>query len=187
MKFGYARVSTTDQNLGMQVDALEAVNCEEIITEKVSSRTVERLAWEVLLGKLRKDDEIVVYRLDRIARSTSELLKIVEHLAKLEVGLTSIQEPWVNTTSAAGKMIITVMAGVAEFERDLIQQRAKDGRQAAVKRGVVFGRRSKLSQQQIGLIRSARSNGSSVTELAEAFQVSRDTIYRTLKLAQITD
>jgi len=133
MKFAYARVSTKDQNLSLQLDALKTQNCDEYISEKISSRHKERPEWESLLQQLRAGDTLVVYKLDRIARSTTELLRIVEDFQKRDIALKSLQEPWADTTSAVGKLIITVMAGIAEFERDLIRQRSQDGREAAIK------------------------------------------------------
>jgi len=178
MKFGYARVSTQEQNLSLQLDALKTENCDEYIFEKVSSRVKSRPEWEGLLSKLRKGDQVTVYKLDRIARSTTELLKIVNVFKAKGISLKSLQEPWADTTSSVGKLMMTVMAGIAEFERDLISQRAADGRAAALKRGVKFGRPNKLSPTQIELIKTARNDGSSVRELSGAFGVSKDTIYR---------
>lgn len=176
----YARVSTKDQNLSLQLDALKIENCDEYISEKISSRHKERPEWKSLLHKLRTGDTVIVYKLDRIARSTTELLHIVEDFQRRGIALKSLQEPWADTTSSVGKLIITVMAGIAEFERDLIRQRSQDGREAAKKRGVKFGRPAKLNAVQCDLLCTARENGKSVTELASAFSVSKDTIYRTL-------
>lgn len=94
MKFAYARVSTKDQNLALQLDALKAENCDHYISEKISSRHKERPEWDKLLQKLRSGDTVLVYKLDRIARSTSELLKIVEGLKNQGITLKSLQEPW---------------------------------------------------------------------------------------------
>lgn len=183
MKFGYARVSTNEQNLSLQLDALTAVGCDEVVSEKISTRIAKRPAWEELLLRSRKGDGIVVYKLDRIARSTHELLKIVDGFRAKGIDLRSLSEPWADTTSSVGKLMMTVMAGIAEFERDLISQRASDGRAAARRRGVQFGRPAKLNTCQIKLIKSAREDGASVSELATAFSVSKDTIYRNLILA----
>lgn len=180
MKFAYARVSTKEQNLSLQLDALNAENCDDSISEKISSRHKQRPEWEGLLRKLRSGDTVIVYKLDRIARSTTELLRIVEDFQNRDIALKSLQEPWADTTSSVGKLIITVMAGIAEFERELIRQRSHDGRRAAKRRGVKFGRPAKLSSPQIRLIQEARKNGSSVGELSTAFSVSKDTIYRAL-------
>lgn len=181
MKFGYARVSTADQNLSLQLDALQTQKCDEYISEQVSSRCKDRPAWENLLKKLRANDTVIVYKLDRIARSTTELLRIVEDFQNRDIALKSLHEPWADTTSSVGKLIITVMAGIAEFERDLIRQRSHDGRQAAKKRGVKFGRPAKLNNNQIRIIKISYTDGASVSELANAFGVSRDTIYRTIR------
>jgi len=180
MIFGYARVSTKDQNLSLQIDALLTERCDEYISEKVSSRHKERPEWDNLIIKLRRDDILIVYKLDRIARSTTELLRLVDDFQRRGITLKSLNEPWADTTSSVGKLIITVMAGIAEFERDLIRQRSNDGREAAKKRGVKFGRPTKLSKHQIKLIKEARANNSSVNELASSFSVSKDTIYRVL-------
>ena len=181
MKFGYARVSTKDQNLALQLDALKAETCDDYVSEKVSSRHKDRPEWDNLIQKLRAGDTLIVYKLDRIARSTTELLRIIEDFQRRGIALKSLQEPWADTTSSVGKLIITVMAGIAEFERDLIRQRSRDGREAAIKRGVKFGRPAKLCHSQITIIKEARDSGASIKELSKAFSVSKDTIYRSLK------
>lgn len=181
MKFGYARVSTTEQNLDLQIDALKAKKCDHIFSEKISSRTKYRPELERLLSQLRVDDELIIYKLDRIARSTTELLNLIENLTNKGVTVKSLNEKWADTTTPAGKAMITVFAGFAEFERDLIRQRTSDGRTAAKKRGVCFGRPHKLKSAQKQLIHTAYSNGASVAILAFSFKVSKDTIYRALK------
>jgi DNA invertase Pin-like site-specific DNA recombinase len=181
MKFGYARVSTVEQNLGLQIDALLNADCDRIFEETISSRKVERPVWEQLQSLLRAGDTVMVYKLDRIARSTSELLAVMDRFNEMGVAVGSLHEPWVNTSSPSGKMIMTIMAGIAEFERELIRQRAADGREAAKRRGVHMGRPAKLNRGQIELIVSAKNNGHSVSELAASFRVSPDTIYRALK------
>ncbi len=181
MKFGYARVSTTEQNLDLQVDSLKAEECNHIFSEKISSRTKYRPELERLLSQLRVDDELVVYKLDRIARSTVELLNLIESLTNKGVAIRSLNEKWADTSTPAGKAMITVFAGFAEFERDLIRQRTSDGRKSAKKRGVKFGRPKKLSTAQTSMILSSYENGVPIKQLAGLFGVGRDTIYRTLK------
>jgi len=178
MKFGYARVSTAEQHLDLQITALKQAGCEAIRQEKISSRTSERPELEWLKEHLRSGDELIVYKLDRIARSTRELLEIFDTFSEQGIALKSLSEPWADTTTASGKMIVTVFAGIAEFERDLIRQRTSDGRKAAKERGVKFGRPAKLSKSQLVIIKSELTNGRSVREVANAFGVSRDTIYR---------
>ena len=178
MKFGYARVSTVEQHLDLQLNALRQAGCETIRQEKISSRTSERPELEWLKEHLRSGDELIVYKLDRIARSTRELLELFDTFSERGIALKSLNEPWADTTTASGKMIVTIFAGIAEFERDLIKQRTSDGRKAARIRGVKFGRPAKLSKSQVGIVKSELAQGRSVKEIADAFGVSRDTIYR---------
>jgi DNA invertase Pin-like site-specific DNA recombinase len=144
MRLGYARVSTDDQNLDHQRERLREAGCERLFEEKVSGARRDRPQLARLLDQLRGDDVVVVTRLDRLARSTGNLLEIAEAIRAKEAGLLSLAEPWADTTSPAGRMVLTVFAGIAEFERELIRQRTDEGRQAARKRGVSFGRPSKL-------------------------------------------
>ena len=117
MKIGYARVSTRDQTLETQRDRLAAVGCEMVFEEKISGAKARRPQLETMLGQLRKTDVVVVTKLDRLARSTAELLRISESLIEKKAGLQSLDEPWADTTSPSGKMILTVFGGIAEFER----------------------------------------------------------------------
>lgn len=178
MKIGYARVSTTDQNLENQILTLEANGCELIYKEKVSGANRTRLELNNLLEHIRKKDILVVTKLDRLARSTHHLLEIVETLKEKEASLLSLGEPWADTTSSAGKMVMTIFAGIAEFERDLIRERTSTGRESAMNRGVKFGRPHKLTNNQVELIKELRDSGKSIKELAANFGVNRSTIYR---------
>jgi len=178
MKIGYARVSTTEQNLEHQIQQLEEYGCEKIFKEKISGAAKDRPELQKLLEYLRKDDVLVVSKLDRLARSTKHLMEIIETLREKGASFCSLGEPWADTTSPAGKMIMTVFAGIAEFERDLIRERTSTGRELALKRGVRFGRPKKLSSEQKELILRLREEGKSVQELARTFGVNRSTIYR---------
>jgi len=180
MKFGYARVSTAEQKLDAQIDALKAENCDQVFSEKISSRTRCRPELESILGQLRVGDELIVCKLDRIARSAAELLNLTECLTNKGVAIKSLNEKWADTSTSVGKTMITVFAGFAEFERDLIRQRTTDGRVAAKKRGVKFGRPPKLSAAQGKLIKLAWKENTSVGELSSSFNVSKATIYRLL-------
>ena len=145
MKLGYARVSTTDQqDLAIQRVRLHEAGCEKLFEEKTSSAGKKRPELERLLAELRVDEVVVVTRLDRLARSTSELLRIAETIEEKNAGLQSIAEPWADTTTPAGRMVLTVFRGIAEFERSLIATRTEEGRRAAQARGVPFGRPPKL-------------------------------------------
>src|SRR5512134_536134 len=183
MLLGYARVSTEDQHLILQRAALKTAGCERIYEEKISGARRTRPELNRLLDQLRAGDVVVVSRLDRLARSTRDLLEIAEQLKVAEAGLRSLHEPWADTTSPAGRMVLTVFAGIAEFERELIRQRTEDGRTAAKKRGVPFGRPRKLRADQQDLVRRLIDEGKSVSDVARTFNVHPATIYRCLEAA----
>jgi DNA invertase Pin-like site-specific DNA recombinase len=178
MKFGYARVSTADQHLDMQLQALRLAGCTRIFQEQRSGAHRDRPELLRLLDQLREGDTVVVWRLDRLARSTRDLLDIVACLQERGAGFQSLAEPWADTTSAAGRMVMTVFAGIAEFERDLIRERTGTGRVAAKQRGVRFGRPPKLNADQQALVQRLLAEGRSVAEVARAFRVHPVTIYR---------
>ncbi|BCA97289.1 resolvase (plasmid) [Legionella antarctica] len=178
MKIGYARVSTTDQNLDLQLTALKEAGCGRVYQEKISGAQRDRPELQRLLDQLRPDDIIVVWKLDRLARSTQNLLELVDHIKNAEASFCSLSEPWADTTSPSGKMIMTVFAGIAEFERDLIRERTGAGRAAAKKRGVRFGRPEKMNDEQKLLAKRLLQEGKSVSEIAKTFNVHKATIYR---------
>ena len=180
MLIGYARVSTEDQDLTVQRAALKEAGCRRVYEEKVSGARRDRPQLARLLDQLREGDVVVVHRLDRLARSTRDLLEIAELLRDAGAGLRSLGEPWADTTSPAGRMVLTVFAGIAEFERALIHQRTSAGRAAARQRGVRFGRPSKLAAEQIALARRLIEEGRSAREVARMFKVHRATLYRAL-------
>ena len=180
MKLGYARVSTGEQNLERQIDRLSAAGCEMLFEKKISGAARHRPELEKLLGHLRRDDVLVVTRLDRLARSTAELLRIAEKIGDKHAHLQSLDEPWADTASPAGKMIMTVFGGIAEFERSLILSRTHDGRVAAKRRGVAFGRPQKLRPDQKALARELVHEGKSISAVARTFNVHAATIYRCL-------
>jgi DNA invertase Pin-like site-specific DNA recombinase len=122
MKLGYARVSTGDQNLDGQCQRLSAAGCEKLFEEKISGATRNRPKLEKLIEHLRKDDILVVTRLDRLARSTSDLLRIAERLTDKSAGLQSLDEPWADTTSPSGRMVMTIFAG-CQWRREFPQNR----------------------------------------------------------------
>ena len=178
MKIGYARVSTSDQHLDLQLAALKESGCKRIFQEKASGAHRHRPELEHLLDHLRSDDTVVVWKLDRLARSTRDLLEIVETIRTAEASFQSLSEPWADTTTHAGKMIMTVFAGIAEFERDLIRERTSAGRSAAQQRGVRFGRPKKLNEEQQALALRLLQEGKPVSEVAKTFKVHGATIYR---------
>ena len=183
MLTGYARVSTDDQDLRLQRGLLTEAGCRRIFEEKVSGARRDRPELARLLDQIRADDVVVVTRLDRLARSTRDLLDIAEKLNEAGAGLRSLGEPWADTTSPAGRMVLTVFAGIAEFERALIHQRTSSGRVAARARGVRFGRPPKLTAEQIALGVRLVSEGTSVREVAKLLQCHHATLYRALTAA----
>ena len=180
MIVGYARVSTDDQDLRLQRAALKEVGCRRIYGEKVSGAKRDRPELARMLDQLRDKDVVIVTRLDRLARSTKDLLEIAERLNDVEAGLRSLAEPWADTTSPAGRMVLTVFAGIAEFERALIHQRTSSGRVAAKARGVRFGRPPKLTAEQVMLGERLVGEGTSVRETAKLLKCHHATLYRAL-------
>jgi DNA invertase Pin-like site-specific DNA recombinase len=180
MKIGYARVSTEDQRLNLQLDALKKAGCTRIFREKVSGAYRDRPELNRMLDQLREGDVVVVWKLDRLARSTRNLLEIVEMIGNAGARFQSISEPWADTTTHAGKMIMTIFAGIAEFERDLIRERTGAGRADAQKRGVRFGRPKKMEIEQQVLAKRLLKEGKSVSEVARTFNVHPATLYRIL-------
>jgi len=178
MKIGYARVSTTDQNLDLQLIALKEAGCGRIYQEKISGAKRNRPELERLLDQLRPDDIVVVWKLDRLARSTQNLLELADQIKNAEASFCSLSEPWADTTTPSGKMIMTVFAGIAEFERDLIRERTGAGRIAAKNRGVRFGRPEKMNEEQKLLANRLLKEDKSVSEIAKTFNVHKATIYR---------
>jgi DNA invertase Pin-like site-specific DNA recombinase len=178
MRIGYARVSTQDQKLELQLKALKNAGCQRIFREKISGASRSRPEFERMLDQVRAGDTVVVWKLDRLARSTRDLLNTMETLGDTGAKFQSLSEPWANTTTHAGKMIMTVFAGIAEFERDLIRERTGAGREAAKRRGVQFGRPRKLNPNQIQLALQLFSEGKAVRDIARTFGVHEATIYR---------
>ncbi|MDO8715201.1 MAG: recombinase family protein [Dehalococcoidales bacterium] len=178
MKIGYARVSTLDQNLDLQLKALKKAGCQKIFREKVSGVSRQRPEFQQMLDHLREGDTVIVWRLDRLARSTRHLLETMETIREAGARFQSLSEPWADTTTHAGKMIMTVFAGIAEFERDLILERTQAGRIAAKTKGVRFGRPPKLSPEQLKLAQRLIEEGKAAQEIADTFNVHVATIYR---------
>jgi len=178
---GYARVSTDDQDLTNQRAELLAVGCARIFAEKITGTHARRPELAKMLDHLRRGDVVVVTRLDRLARSTRDLLDIAEQLQVRGTDLRSLAEPWADTTSPAGRMVLTVFAGIAEFERSLIIGRTQTGRKAAKARGVQFGRRPILKPDQIQHARDLREAGRTVPEVAALLGVHKATLYRALR------
>jgi len=177
---GYARVSTDDQTLDQQRAALKAAGCKRLYEEKASGAKRDRPQLAALFDQLRAGDVVTITRLDRLARSTRDLLDIAERLDTAEAGLRSLAEPWADTTSPAGRMVLTIFAGIAEFERSLIHERTCSGRAAAKAKGVRFGRPPALSAEQIALARQLVEAGQRPRAVAQMLKVHPATLYRAL-------
>lgn len=178
---GYARVSTSDQELTNQRAELNATGCTKIFAEKITGTHAKRPELARMLDHLRPGDVVTVTRLDRLARNTRDLLDIAEQMHAKGAGLRSLAEPWADTTTPAGRMVLTVFAGIAEFERSLIIDRTRTGRQAAKQRGVQFGRRPSLSPEQIEHARCLiDKDGHTAGQAAALLGVHRATLYRAL-------
>lgn len=177
-RIGYARVSTDDQNLDLQRDALRLAGVEAIYEETASGKDAVRQELDHCLKALRAGDTLVVWRLDRLGRSLPDLVRIVASLEKSGVGFESITEK-IETTSAAGKLVFHVFAALAEFERNLIRERTRAGLTAARARGRAGGRKPKLNAKQIRQIKVLlRDPSTRVAEVAQDYGVSRTTIYK---------
>jgi DNA invertase Pin-like site-specific DNA recombinase len=178
MIVGYARVSTDGQTLDAQHSALVAAGAERVFSEKQSGAKTDRQQLAKAIAALAEGDTLVVCKLDRLARSTRDLLNTLAAIAEAGATFKSLGDPWCDTTSAHGKLMVTVLAGLAEFERHLILARTSEGRQRAQQRGVKFGRRPKLTahQQQEALARRAR--GEALVDIARSYAVSHSTISR---------
>jgi len=185
---GYARVSTDDQDLTNQRAELHTAGCARIFAEKITGTQRDRPELARVLDHLRAGDVVTVTRLDRLARNTRDLLDIAERIQVTGAGLRSLAEPWADTTTPAGRMVLTVFAGIAEFERSLIIDRTRSGREAAKARGVKFGPKPTLSAAQIDHARELiDQEGRTVKEAAALLGVHRSTLYRALdKLAAVT-
>jgi DNA invertase Pin-like site-specific DNA recombinase len=178
MKLGYARVSTDDQTLDLQIDALRAHGAETIYQETASGKNAERVELENCLKALRSGDSLTVWRLDRLGRNLADLVKIVNDLEGRGVGFVSLTEQ-INTTSPSGKLVFHLFASLAEFERNLIRERTMAGLKAARARGKNGGRPPKLSDKELAMAKSLMlDRNNSVSDIAKQFGVSRATLYR---------
>lgn len=184
MKIGYARVSTDDQNLDLQLDALKKAGCETIYEEKASGKSADRPELDACLKALRQGDTLVVWRLDRLGRSLPDLVRIVESLHTEGVAFESIAEK-IETSSAAGKLVFHVFAALAEFERNLIRERTLAGLTAARSRGRVGGRRRLLDDKKIAQARALLLGGTRYPDAAATLGVSEMTLYRAVPAAEI--
>src|SRR5665811_200855 len=181
MKIGYAKMSTDEQNLDLQLDALKAAGCEKIFMDQgISGITRERAGLSEALVAIRKEDILIVWKLDRLGRSLGFLCELVERLKGQGAGFHSLTDG-IDTTTNGGKLVFHIMGALAEFERDLIRERTKAGMKAAKKRGKHVGRPKSLSNGQVRHMKELLDAGKTQREVAELFGVSANTIGRELK------
>lgn len=178
MIYGYARVSTDGQTLDAQREALTAAGAAKLYQEKVSGAAIDRRELGRLLASLEAGDTLLVTRLDRLARSTLELLRILEQVAEAGAGFRSLADTWADTTTPQGRLVLTIMGGFAQFERDLIKARTGEGRARAKALGVKLGRSFKLSHHQRQEALQRRAQGEPVRDIARSYNVSHSTISR---------
>ncbi len=175
---GYARVSTPDQDLSGQIEALKAAEAATIYREKVSGVRADRPQLAKLMAALKPGDIVTVTKLDRFGRSTRELLDLIDRIGKAGAAFRSLGDPLWDTSSAQGRLLSTLLAAIAEFERELIRERTGEGRKRAMANGVKFGRKPKLSQYQRAEAIKRRAAGETLAEIARSYAVDISTISR---------
>jgi DNA invertase Pin-like site-specific DNA recombinase len=179
MIYGYARVSTDGQSVNAQVEALHAAGAEKVTRETASGAKSDRSGLRRALDSLGEGDVLLVTRLDRLARSTRDLLNILASVADRGAGFRSLGDVWADTTTSHGRLMLTVLGGLAEFERDLIRARTSEGRERARVRGVKMGRKPKLTPHQMREAVKRRDEGEEpLREIARTYNVSHSTISR---------
>jgi DNA invertase Pin-like site-specific DNA recombinase len=178
MLIGYARVSTHEQNLDLQIDALHAAGCEKIFTDKISTRKAERKGLQEALEFLRPGDVLVVWKLDRLGRTLKQLIELVTSFDQKGIGFKSLKET-IDTTTSTGRLVFHIFASLAEFERDIIQERTHAGLEAARARGRVGGRPKALNPKQVAqakLLYESREH--SIEDICDTLGISRGTLYK---------
>ena len=182
MRFGYGRVSSNTQDHGAQVEALKAAGCEQIFSEKASGKSTSgRPEFARLMKALGHGDVLVVAKLDRLAQSSRDLHNVLHERQEIGCGLASLGESWCDTTTDVGRLVMTIMGGIAEFERGLIQKRCEEGIKRARAQGKQFGRPERLDAGQKRKIAEFYAAGKTIPELAEEYGCGVGTIWRALQ------
>ena len=176
--YGYARVSTDGQSVEAQVRQLTKAGCKKVFREVASGAKTDRAQLRRLLGQLEAGDVLTVTRLDRLARSTRDLLNTLATITGKKAGFRSLGDTWADTTTSHGRLMLTVLGGLAEFERDLIRARTGEGRERAKARGVKMGRKPKLTPHQQAEAIKRRDAGEPMRDIGKSFNVSHSTISR---------
>jgi DNA invertase Pin-like site-specific DNA recombinase len=176
--YGYARVSTNGQDLSSQEAELMAAGCAKLFKEKVSGAKTDRAELAKAVRRLEPGDVLVVTRLDRLARSTRDLLNVLATIGERQAGFRSLKDSWADTTTPHGRLMLTVLGGLAEFERELIRARTGEGRKRAKDRGVRFGRPAALTPHQRTEALQRLAQGEAQADVARTFNVSQATVSR---------
>ena len=174
----YARVSTQDQDLSGQIEALTAAGATSLFKEKISGARADRPQLAKLMSALKAGDTVIVTKLDRLGRSTRELLDLIERISAAGASFKSLGDPLWDTTSSQGRLLSTLLAAIAEFERELIRERTGEGRKRAMAKGVRFGRKPKLTQHQRLEAIARRDAGETPVEIARSYNVDQSMISR---------
>lgn len=182
MLVGYARVSTTEQTLHLQKDALEQIGCIKIFTDVISGAKTERKGLDAALTYVRKGDTLIVWRLDRLGRSLKHLIEVVTDLEQRGIGFKSLTEN-IDTTTSGGKLIFHIFGALAEFERNLIRERTQAGLLAARARGRKGGRPKALTGKKIAMAQELyRNKANAIADICKTLGISRATLYRYIKV-----
>jgi len=188
MNIGYARVSTQDQNLDLQLDALKKQGCEKIYQEQISASIEERPVLKEMISNLRQGDTVIVWKLDRLARSLKHLLSLVTDFQNASIGFVSLQDQ-INTTTAQGRLIFNIFASLSEFEREIIKERTIAGLVAARNRGRVGGRKKGLSKEAKVKATADKhlyvDEKKSINDICNAVGISRGTVYHYLDFLNV--
>ena len=176
--YGYGRVSTRDQDLTSQEHDLKNAGCAKVYKEKVSGAKTDRVELAKVIRRLEPGDVLMVTRLDRLARSTRDLLNLLDDIAKRGAGFKSLKDPWCDTTTPHGELMVTILSGLATFERHLIRSRTDEGRKRAQERGVRFGRPPKLTPHQRQEALRRLTDGETQADIARTYNVNPATIGR---------
>jgi DNA invertase Pin-like site-specific DNA recombinase len=178
MLIGYARISTSDQTLNLQKDALEKIGCSQIFTDTISGATTERQGLDAALSYVREGDTLVVWRLDRLGRSLKHLIETITKLNNRKIGFKSIREN-IDTTTSGGKLVFHIFGALAEFERDIIKERTKAGLQAARTRGRLGGRPKALNAKKASIAQALyKDKNNAIADICKTLNISRATLYR---------
>ena len=186
VKRGYARVSTVDQHLDRQISALQEAGCDCVYQEKITGTKKDRPELQRLLSELQTGDTVIVKELTRVSRSTTDMLQLVAEITAKGCFIKSLNESWLETSSPAGELMLTIFAGLAQFERKLLLQRCNEGREIAKSKNVQMGRPRKGGKQLDYAIQLYKSKAMSVRNICEATGVSKSTLCRRLKELGLT-